>query len=140
MGMLTAAIVLWLCAFALNLLWEFGHCRLYRTCRQLSPRRRVRLLTTMSAKDAALVVVFYLLTAVLFGTADITSTSGALLFFSGLGLIFAAVAETVSIRLGRWEYTPAMPTVLGVGLSPLLELVITGLTAVIVTFHLLPRP
>jgi len=39
----------------------------------------------------------------------------------------------------RWEYLPSMPTVFGVGLTPLIELATTGVAAFLVVFLYLSR-
>jgi hypothetical protein len=43
--------------------------------------------------------------------------------------VAAIVIETVALAEARWGYNELMPTVAGVGLSPLLQLPITGLVA-----------
>ena len=42
--------------------------------------------------------------------------------------------EKISLSLGRWEYASSMPTLLGVGLTPLLELAITGVLTFLCLF------
>ena len=54
--------------------------------------------------------------------------------FVATGLTFAFIDETISTRKGRWEYAPAMPRIFGVGLTPLLELPVTGIVALALVF------
>jgi len=109
---------LFLVALGLNVIWEFAHCFLYETCRQQTWRQNIPLLLTMSLKDAALIVLFYLI------------AGGSAALFLVLALGFAFIDEKVSLRLKRWEYAAAMPTLGGVGLTPLLEIAVTGLLSV----------
>lgn len=117
---------IWLVAFGLNLLWEFGHCRLYETCRRMPWRQLVPLLVRMAGKDGLLIVFFYLAASWLTGSVSVVDSGAALAVFAANSLAFAYIDERVSLRMKRWEYTGAMPTIGGVGVSPLLELVVTG--------------
>lgn len=92
------------------------------------PVERHLLLATMSVKDAIWITAFYFIAA-----------SG--LFLHGwklvlavaiMGSIFSYIDERVSLYLNRWEYAVNMPRLLGVGITPLFELAVTGATAVIV--------
>ena len=43
--------------------------------------------------------------------------------------ILAVAVERHALKRGRWGYLDSMPTVKGIGVSPLIQLPITGLTA-----------
>ena len=47
----------------------------------------------------------------------------------GVLTALAVIVELAALSEGRWEYTSAMPTVGPVGLSPLLQLPVTGVAA-----------
>lgn len=50
-------------------------------------------------------------------------------------ILSMAIAISIEIRalsIGRWTYTGAMPTIFGIGLSPLLQLAVTALIALFV--------
>jgi hypothetical protein len=49
----------------------------------------------------------------------------------GLGLAIAVLIELNALRSGRWAYTSLMPTIFGIGLSPLLQLVTTSILALL---------
>lgn len=119
-------LVIFLTGFGLNLVWEFGHCWLYETCRRRSWQKNVRLLTLMAAKDSFFIVLFYLISFVLLG--------GGLGLFIWLSLAFSFIDEKLAIQRKRWEYAAAMPTVFGVGLTPLLEIAVTGAVAIALVF------
>ncbi len=139
--MLTAALVtqIFLVGFLTNLLWEFCHCWLYETCRRQSWTHNTRLLVMMSLKDGALIVLFFLFSVVLFRSVDILNNAWELMFFLGCGLGFAFLDETLALRFRRWEYAASMPTVFGVGITPLLELAATGTATLMIVFWLVPR-
>jgi hypothetical protein len=103
-------------SFLLNLAWEFAHVRLYTT------KVTSLFLVWQSAKDALWITLAYALVQVL--RFDLS------IFVLGL-LVFSWVVERHALATKRWEYGPVMPIVLGVGLSPLLELALTGSLAVL---------
>lgn len=115
---------------ALNLIWEVAHHQLYETCRRQTWRENVPLLITMSLKDGAFIVLFFLITAGLFHTTNILAVPLATALFLGLALSFSYLDEKISLRRKRWEYANTMPTIGGVGVTPLLELAVTGLIAI----------
>jgi len=49
-----------------------------------------------------------------------------------LGLIIAAFIEIINLNLGRWKYTIMMPTFFGIGISPLIQLALTGIISLII--------
>lgn len=106
-------------AFVLNLAWEIPHSRLYKTVKTWTRRQYVFKMLEMSMKDALFIVLFYVLAQ--------TAKPYNLHAFGAMSLGFAFVDETISTRAGRWEYESYMPKILGVGLTPLLELFVTGL-------------
>jgi hypothetical protein len=118
------------------MVWEVWHSQLYTTCLKQEWTKNVRLLTTMSLKDAFFIVLFYFVTVFVFGSYDIFSNSLQLVVFVFISLSFSFVDEKISIKKMRWEYAPAMPTIWGVGVTPLLEIAVTGVVALAVVFLL----
>lgn len=102
-----ASVAVYVVALGLNLVWEFLHVRLYTT------KVSNVYLVWQSIKDALWVTIAFLL------------APNVYLLALGL-LVFAYVVELHAVYTKRWEYGPQMPRVLGVGLSPLLELPVTG--------------
>ncbi|MBI2671421.1 hypothetical protein HYX16_00645 [Candidatus Woesearchaeota archaeon] len=39
-----------------------------------------------------------------------------------ISLMVAIIIEIINLNLGRWEYSFLIPTILGIGLSPLIQL------------------
>lgn len=117
---------IFLTALALNLIWEFSHYRLYvdTSAIQGSPH-----LLIASLFDAIFILS-------IFGVISLKHRSlnwihkpskmdyGALMF---MAFVIAILIEVVNLHLGRWSYTVAMPTLFGIGLSPLVQLALTGM-------------
>jgi len=125
--MINIFIEIFLVAFFVNLLWEVCHSQLYETCLRLPLKDYIPLITKASLNDGFFVVLFYWITTLFFKNANILENHAQLLFFLLIGLIFAYIDEKVSLKLMRWQYSGAMPTILGVGITPLLEISLTGL-------------
>ena len=124
-------ITVFIIALILNLLWEFWHWRYYETCLRMLPVERHLLLSTMSLKDAIWITFFYWIAVdVLF-----LRSYGIVIVMLAMGLIFSYVDERISLYFKRWEYAVNMPRLLGVGVTPLLELAVTGgISAVLAVF------
>jgi hypothetical protein len=61
-------------------------------------------------------------------------TKRQLFVFAGIGVLVAAIIEILSLfYFHRWAYKKLMPTVLVIGISPLIQLSITGLISVWLT-------
>ncbi len=113
-------------AFFLNVVWEFSHCQLYKTCWGMKFSTLTKLLLKMSAKDGIWISIFYLITFLIFRNSNPLDNWTQVALFAVIALSFAFIDEKISVQAGRWEYGPKMPLFLGVGLTPLLELAVTG--------------
>jgi len=96
----------------------------------------VKLIIKASLKDAFFIALFFLITVLAFSNLYLLKNYWQLSAFLAISLIFAFIDETISLKLGRWEYADKMPRFFGVGVSPFLELAVTGLIAFILTFYL----
>lgn len=121
-------------AFLLNFVWEVWHSRLYRTIHHMKFKNIVRLLTKMSIIDGIWIVLFYSITVLLFENINIFDNYLQLTVFIILALLFSYIDEKVSINMGRWRYMKDMPCIDGVGITPLLELAVTGTIAFALVF------
>ncbi len=93
--------------------------------------RYVRLMVDMSFRDALWITLSFYVSVLIFGTRDILANPAQLLALVAWLLLFAWVIEVVAIRMKRWEYGSRMPVMLGVGASPLVQLAVTGLVALV---------
>ena len=127
-------LIIFLIAFLINIIWEFCHCNLYSTCVNWPTKKRILLLFFASLKDALFIVIFYLISIFPFGNENILAIPLSFSYFIILSLLFSFVDEKISIKYKRWEYFSKMPKVFGVGVTPLLELAITGTITFIIVF------
>lgn len=111
-------------SFLLHLIWERLHIVLYTGYEALEGILPVYVFATFGD-------VLYSLFAVLAIAAirrNLLWMNGAFLIdyaiLTSLGLAIAIFVETKAQWLGRWEYTEAMPTIHGLGLSPLLQMTV----------------
>jgi len=124
-------------AFFINLAWEIAHSLLYKTALALPTKKYVALMFRMSFLDGLLITLLYGLTVLIFRNTDILNNSYQLVSFILLAIIFSFADEKISLKLRRWRYTKAMPKMFGVGLTPLMELAITGILTFFVVFRFL---
>lgn len=132
--MIIILLKLFIIAFFLNLLWEVSHSVLYKTCKKMQVNNYVVLILKQTAKDGVWIVVFYLASVLAFHNTNILELRTQLIFFILFCLLFSFIDEKISIKMKRWEYAKNMPTFLGVGVTPLLELAVTGIIAVFIVF------
>lgn len=110
---------------ALNLIWEFSHYRLYNDLTGIPATPHLIL---ASFVDVLLVFfIFLIITAKKKSSKWVNKPKEKDYFFVIIfGLVLAFFWELVNLQLGRWEYKEIMPLFFKVGLSPLLQLAITG--------------
>ena len=121
-------------AFFINLLWELFHRALYKKFAKKKYKQKVQVLLKHSFMDAFSIVAFYSVTAIIYNEKNILSSKHQLLTFIFMVLLFSFFDEKVSVRHNRWSYTKKMPKFLGVGITPILELVVTGLIVFMFVF------
>ncbi len=135
--------ILFCSAFLLNFLWESLHgAFLYEGIGALPAERYVSLILYATSVDAVLIVAIY-------GLVSLVSRNmrwfeekkkTPLILFILLGLITAVFIEIRAVYFqNRWSYSSLMPMVLGIGLSPLIQLAITGLLATRVTQNIVRK-
>ncbi len=123
-------IILAIIILGLNLIWEFSHYRLYMDLTGIPSTLH---LIIASFADLLLVFFIFSINSILNKSINwIEKPSGFDYFFIVLfGVLIAAGIEIYSVSNGRWSYREAMPTILGIGLSPLIQLFTTGIMALI---------
>ncbi len=129
-------IQIFLISFLVNLLWEVLHSRLYKTCLEMEFSKFPTLITIMSLKDGFWITLFYAVSILIFKQIEILNNYPELSFFIILVLIFSFIDEKISLKKARWEYSQQMPIIFGVGVTPLLELAITGIISFAIIFYL----
>jgi hypothetical protein len=107
-------------SFILNLIWEFAHSSLYVAYK--SEEITNYILFRAAFWDAVIITLI----AVAFVKIDLFKTRKWIIIL--VGIVIACLIEIFALNTGRWEYNSLMPIVpiVGVGLSPLVQLSITG--------------
>ena len=127
----TKFLFLILISFILNLIWEFSHYSLYIDLSGI-PSTRHLLIATFT--DAFYILIFCIIISLKnrnLSWIDKPKKSDYIHLVI-LGIITSALIETINLNLGRWEYKLIMPTIFGIGISPLIQLAVTGVFSLII--------
>ncbi|MEN7982461.1 MAG: hypothetical protein ABFQ65_03355 [Nanoarchaeota archaeon] len=135
---LNRLIPLALVVLILNLFWEFCHYKLYFDLTGIPSTLHLIL---ASFVDVGLVFIIFLLVSLKNKKSDwIEHAKEKDYFFVILfGLILAFIWEFINLQLGRWTYRFAMPLFFNIGLSPLLQLAITGTFSLCIYSYLIKK-
>ena len=123
---LVKTIVLFLIILILNLFWEFSHYRLYIDLTGIPSTTH---LIIASLTDVFLIGFMFMLMSLINKSVrwiDKPQLKDYLIIII-FSIIISITIELYSVSQGRWAYTSAMPTIFGVGLSPLIQLFTTGI-------------
>ncbi len=111
-------------AFIFNLVWEIAHVRLYTLWSEADGIGLARAVVHCSLGDVVIAISTFSLTGVLLNRIDWPRTrpvAGCLIVMIGASA-FTVWSEWYNVyRAGAWSYTSDMPTIYGIGLSPLLQ-------------------
>ncbi len=113
-----------LAALALNLFWEIVQLPLYTIASSEPAQRIIFAVVHCTAGDLVISIAAYFLAAFAVHALDWPLvrawTGGALA--TAAGLAYVVYSEWYNVyQAGNWAYTSAMPTVFGIGVSPLLQ-------------------
>lgn len=112
-------------ALILNIVWEFSHYFLYIDSSGIA--KYPHLLIASLADMVIICIIYGTISAKNKGLNWMQNPRAIdyfLIIFFGLAIAF--VNEKINLDLGRWSYTNMMPTVFHIGLSPLIQLALTG--------------
>jgi uncharacterized membrane protein YidH (DUF202 family) len=129
-------------AFLLNYFWESCHAVFLYARHDFNAEKYVRMVSYASAVDGFIIIGMYLFVSGLWRDLFwLHRMDRKQQYAAGLtGLVVAAMIEYSKVFvLKAWSYTPLMPTVFGIGLSPLIQISVTGLLAFWLTRRLLFR-
>ena len=122
-------------ALILNIIWEFSHYSLYN---DLSGIPGSSHLIIASFVDMFIIICIFLIVSLknrnFNWINNPTNLDYLLIVF--FGLIIATFIEGINLNLGRWEYTMEMPTIFKIGVSPLIQLALTGVLSLIFVNHI----
>ena len=119
-------IVLAIFIFVLNIIWEFSHYRLYIDLTGIPSTIN---LIIASFTDLILISFIFLIISIFRrNIAWIENPNKADYFIIVvMGFLIAALIEIFSVSNNRWNYTELMPTIFGIGVSPLIQLFSTAI-------------
>lgn len=123
-------------SFFLNFLWEALHAVYLYQRHDFDASNYVPMLLYVSSVDSLIILCLYIGVSIirmnLFWIK--TFTKREMSVFAGIGILVAAGIEILSVfYYQRWAYKELMPTVFDIGISPLIQLSITGLISVWLT-------
>jgi hypothetical protein len=111
-------------AFALNLAWEIAQVKLYTIWTEVDRLSVAWALLHCSLGDVVIALALFALAGIVLRRTDWPASrpwTGGVIVVLG-ALAFTAWSEWYNVyRAGNWSYTASMPTIFGVGLSPLLQ-------------------
>lgn len=114
-------------ALLLHFVWEMLQFPLFIGMSAAPHGEATRACLIATLGDAAIILIGYGCAAAVTRSrlwALRPGTAGIAVYLA-VGLALALLAEYIAVRvLARWSYAPAMPTVLGIGLAPLLQWVV----------------
>jgi len=122
----TKFILIILTALILNIIWEFSHYQLYIDLSNIAGPPH---LIIASITDVVYIAGFYLIISIKNKSIKWINYPSKIDYTSLiiLGLVTAITIEVINLNLGRWEYKSTMPTLLRIGLSPLIQLFTTAI-------------
>lgn len=111
-------------ALVLNLTWEIAHVRLYTIWAAADGLSLAWALLHCSLGDVVIALAMFALAGIVLLRADWPASrpwaGGAIVVIGAMA--FTAWSEWYNVyRVGNWSYTASMPTIFGIGLSPLLQ-------------------
>lgn len=120
--------------FVLNLAWEIAHVRLYTLWTEADGLGVAWALFHCALGDVVIALGAFLLASIVLGRIDWPLSrpgAGSILVVAST-MAYTAWSEWYNVyRLGSWRYTELMPTIFGIGLSPLLQWLILPIVMVI---------
>jgi hypothetical protein len=125
-------------SFLLNFVWESFHSAFLYEGMDFAAKKYVLMVSYVSAVDGSLILGIYLFVSFLwwdiFWLRKMNRKHGYSTFIAGIAIAAVIEYRRVFITMS-WSYNQFMPTIFGIGLSPLFQLSITG----VATFWLTRR-
>ncbi|HXI13497.1 MAG TPA: hypothetical protein VNM92_12765 [Thermoanaerobaculia bacterium] len=122
--------------------WELAHSPLFASMQGLPVLSATLLCARATLGDLVITAFAFVLAAVAarsFHWPAKKRLASAAAVFVLIGIAVTAGYEIFAIRTGRWQYSESMPTIFGIGLSPLLQWLLLPLVE-IAAFRFLWRP
>ncbi len=134
-GLASLLIKIFLISFFINLLYEVLHSLLYKTCIEAPLPKYVYVILKAALFDGLSITVIYAIFYSAFKTQNLFYSYLPIIAFILISLVFAYIWEYYAIKKKRWEYSDNMPLVLGVGITPLIQLASTGILSIFIAVN-----
>lgn len=122
--------------YTLNFVWESYHSVFFYTCcGEMSAPEHLKLISYVSFVDASLITGIFLVIGLFRGFLWFKKKGKRdYIVFSVIAFFIALLIEYRGVYLlGKWSYNSNMPLLFGFGLSPLIQLIITGIISIVVS-------
>lgn len=123
-------VLLFFFSYLMNFVWEAVHAVYLYEGHDFNAEKYVRMVAYVSAVDGVLILAVFFLIALLWRDLSWLSHMNKrhVMAACGVWTVVAAVLEYEKVYvMGEWRYKTLMPTIFGIGISPLLQLGVTGL-------------
>ncbi len=122
------SVIVFIFTFLINFVWESFHAVWFYTgISDYKASAFVRLMSYASSIDAIIITAIFLVGCLLFRGYWLPLKSRGVWFTVIAGVVVAIIIEAKALYLNQWSYNELMPTVFSVGISPLVQLALTGL-------------
>lgn len=128
--MIDLIIKIFLIGFFINLLYELLHSLLFKTCIEAPLKKYIYLMIKAAVFDGSAIAIIYIIAN------GISSGFYQMIIFVIISVLFAYSWEIYSIKAGKWEYSDSMPVLLGAGVTPIVQLALTGLISIYIAINL----
>ncbi len=122
-------------SFLINFFWESIHAVLfYKDHATYESLFFVKMISYATFFDAVIILGIFLAGSLIWKKYGWLKTynRNKILFTAITGFIIAAIIEAKALYFKQWAYNEIMPTIFGMGLSPLVQLSITGIIVLFV--------
>jgi len=130
---------IFLFSYSFNFIWESFHSVFLYQGHNFNAIKYVPMISYVSIIDGLLILSMYIAVSILWKDLLWIKRMDRRQVYTVivLGILIAAFIEYRALFLqAKWSYNPLMPTILGIGLSPLLQLSITGILVILLTRRL----
>ena len=117
-------IYIFLIGFVLNLIWEYLHYPLYNDLSGIPSNLHLWQATFFDALSILTTTLLISLKNSNLSWIKKSKTTDYILTII-IPLTITIITEIINLNLGRWKYKSSMPTIFGLGLSPLIQLPLT---------------
>lgn len=124
------ASLIFIFSYLLNFLWEAIHAYTLYQSHDFQASKYVPMLLYASLIDSLLICLIFFVGFLVLKRIIKANKTKEVVFILIAGFIISSIIELKALLFKQWSYNDIMPTIFGMGLSPLLQLPITGLISI----------